>query len=263
MMIPLLMVLKNNSDYNIRLKMVDKKIALITGANKGIGFETAKRLAHMGFRVYIGSRNQSKGQIAIEKLNMEGFTDIFLLIIDVTDSKSVQNALTKFHEKEDRLDVLINNAAIGGDQPQSGSGVSLENLIRIFNTNFFGAIRVTQVFLPLMKKSPEPRIVNVSSELGSLAFQGSGSSAHFAKMLTGYSSSKTALNAFTVLLNSELSDTKFKINSVSPGLTATDLTSNNGGQTAEQASAIIVKYATLGNNGPSGEFFSSLGALPW
>jgi NAD(P)-dependent dehydrogenase (short-subunit alcohol dehydrogenase family) len=243
--------------------MKGKKIALVTGANKGIGFETARRLADLGYRVYLACRDQSKGKKAVDELHQFGLTDTFLLEVDVAVPSSVTEAVKTFSERESKLDVLINNAAIGGDQPQPASGIPLENLIAIFNTNFFGAVRITQALIPLLRNSTNARIVNVSSELGSLSFQHRDSTSYYARNLMGYSASKTALNAFTIMLNAELGSERFKINSVTPGLTSTDLTNNAGGHSAEHAASIIVQYAKIDDHGPSGEFFSQNGNVLW
>jgi len=159
------------------------------------------------------------------------------------------------------LDVLINNAAISGGADQGFSTGNMENLRKVFETNFFGAVQTTQQFLGLLKKSTEPVIVNVSSELGSLTVHSSTLNPNY-KIFDAYSSSKTALNAFTVMLANELRDANFKINSVSPGYTATDLNQHRGTQTVEQGAKFIVKYATLGIDGPTGGFFREE-EIPW
>jgi NAD(P)-dependent dehydrogenase (short-subunit alcohol dehydrogenase family) len=243
--------------------MNSKKNVLITGANKGIGFETAKRMAGMGYQVYLGCRDPEKGKKALENLQETETNTVSLIELNVTDIQSIQAAFTLINEVDGKLDVLINNAATGGVQPQTAAGVPLENLYEIFDTNYFGVIRVTQVFLPLLMRSDAPRIVNVSSELASLTFHSSESSGYFGRNLMGYSSSKTALNAYTIMLNNEIKNPNFKINSVSPGLTSTDLTGNTGGRSAEQASEIITEFATLDNDGPSGGFFGIGGRLSW
>jgi NAD(P)-dependent dehydrogenase (short-subunit alcohol dehydrogenase family) len=238
-------------------------IALITGANKGIGLSTAKQLLAMGYHVYLGARDESKGEIVIDQLNAMGFSEVSLLEVDVSDSASVENAVKRFASLENRLDVLVNNAAIGGEQPQQTSSIQMNLLREVLETNYFGAVRVTQAFLPLMFNSDNPRIVNVSSELGSLAFQSQTRSEYYAKNLMAYSTSKVVLNAFTIMLANELHSNAFKINCVSPGFTATDLTGNSGPQTPDEAARIIVKYATLSKDGPSGQFFGIDGQLPW
>jgi NAD(P)-dependent dehydrogenase (short-subunit alcohol dehydrogenase family) len=244
--------------------MKDKSlIALVTGANKGIGFATVKQLVELGYQVYLGARDEAKGRAAVNKLNAEGFSKVAPLLVDVADAESVVKAAAKFASLEDHLDVLINNAAIGGQQPQTASTINPSLLKEVFETNYFGAVFVTQAFLPFLRKSEIPRVVNVSSELGSLGYHMQSRSEYFAKNLMAYSSSKAALNSYTVMLANELQNTKFKINSVTPGFTATDLNNFTGTRTPEEAANIIAKYATLPSNGPSGQFFGGSGRMPW
>ena len=230
------------------------KTVLITGANKGIGFETAKQLAQLGYFVYLGSRDKTRGLDAINKLKDLGISNVELIEIDVTDINSIKQAKQELETKIEVLDVLVNNAAISGGADQGFLTGKMENLRNVFETNFFGAIQTTQQFIPLLQKSKEPVIVNVSSELGSLTVHSSTLNPNY-KIFDAYSSSKTALNAFTVMLAHELRDANFKINSVSPGYTATDLNQHRGTQTVEQGAKFIVKYATLGIDGPTGGFF--------
>ena len=238
------------------------KTVLITGANKGIGFETAKQLAQLGCYVYVGSRDKSRGIDAVEKLKMQGINNVDCIEIDVTNINSIKSARKELESKVKQLDVLINNAGIGGGQAQNLSTGEIENLRKVFDTNFFGAVQTTQQFIPLLKKSNEPRIVNVSSGLGSLTIHSSTQNPNYA-IYDAYSCSKTALNAFTVLLAKEFRNTNFKINSVTPGYTATDLNHFQGTQTPEQAAKVIVKYATVDNDGPTGKFFSDDGEIDW
>ncbi|MDC8103932.1 SDR family oxidoreductase [Chryseobacterium sp. PTM-20240506] len=238
------------------------KTVLITGANKGIGFETTRQLAKLGYHVYLGCRSRSHGTEAVEKLNAEGFNNVDLLEIDVTDLRSIQSARKELESSIDHLDVLINNAGIAGKQPQNISSCEMENLRGIFETNFFGAVQTTQELVNLLKKSDEPRIVNVSSQLASLEIQNSSQNPNH-RIYDAYSASKTALNAFTVLLAREFDGTNFKINSVEPGYTATDLNNFMGTQSPKQAAEIIVKYATLDKEGPTGSFFRKDGKVAW
>jgi NAD(P)-dependent dehydrogenase (short-subunit alcohol dehydrogenase family) len=240
-----------------------KKTALITGANKSIGFETARQLLAQGYFVYIGSRDRNRGNEAIEQLKAEGYTDAEVLVIDVADAASVTQAAKELSEKISNLDVLINNAGIPGAYPQDASTTTQENIRTVFDTNFFGVIQTTQAFLPLLKKSDAPRIVNVSSDLGSLGNQTNPEYRHYEVKLTAYCSSKTALNAYTVMLAYELRDTNFKVNSVNPGYTATDFNNHTGYKTVEEAAEPIAKYATIGSDGPTGKFFSDFGETPW
>ena len=237
------------------------KTVLITGANKGIGFETAKQLAQLGYFVYLGSREKIKGLEAIKELKASGISNVSWIQIDVTDIHSVQQAKQELETSIGALDVLINNAGIAGEQPQSMSAGKMENLRKIFETNFFGAVQTTQQFIPLLKKSDEPVIINVSSELGSLTLHNSTQNPNYG-IYDAYSSSKTALNAFTVLLANEMRNTNFKINSVSPGYTATDLNQHQGTQTVEQGAKYIVNIATSGKDIVTGQFFRE-DQIPW
>jgi NAD(P)-dependent dehydrogenase (short-subunit alcohol dehydrogenase family) len=238
------------------------KTVLITGANKGIGFETARQLAQLGYFVYLGSRDKIKGLDALEKLKALGTNNVDYIEIDATDIDSIKKAKQELESKIDVLDVLINNAGISGGQPQNMSSLEIENLRKVFDTNFFGAVQTTQEFIPLLKKSGEPRIVNVSSGLGSLTVHSTTQNLNFA-LYDAYSCSKTALNAFTVMLANEYSDTNFKINSVTPGYTATDLNQHKGTQTVEQGAKVIVKYATVDNSGPTGKFLKEDDEIDW
>lgn len=238
------------------------KTVLITGANKGIGFETAKQLAQSGYFVYLGSRDKVKGIDAIKILKDSGISNIELVELDVSDTDSIKSARKELESKTDALDVLINNAGIPGTQPQNISSIKIEDLRKVFDTNFFGAMQTTQEFIPLLKKSNEPVIVNVSSGLGSLTIHSNTQNSNF-EIYDAYSCSKTALNAFTVMLANEFRNTNFKINSVTPGYTATNLNNFKGTQTVEHAAKIIVKYATLDKDGPTGKFFSEAGEVDW
>jgi NAD(P)-dependent dehydrogenase (short-subunit alcohol dehydrogenase family) len=241
----------------------DSLIALVTGANKGIGLSITKQLLAIGYHVYLGARDEARGQEAIKQLNQLGFSKVSLLVIDVTDSSSVTNARTRFATLESSLNVLVNNAAIGGIQPQQASVINMDLLRDVLESNYFAAVQVTQAFLPLMFSALNPRIVNVSSELGSLSYHSRTKAEVYARQLMAYSTSKVALNSFTVMLANELQHTPFKINSVTPGFTKTDLTNYTGSQTPDEAARVIVKYATLPPDGPSGQFFGSDGHIPW
>ncbi|QCR21506.1 SDR family oxidoreductase [Pontibacter sp. SGAir0037] len=245
------------------------KSALITGANKGIGFETAKQLLQKGFYVYLGSRDLENGRKAVEKLKSEGLTNAESIPLDVTDDNSVKAAREKIGLKTDVLDVLINNAGInGGEPPYTALEAKTEQFMAAFNTNVFGVARVTQAFIYLLRKSAEPRIVNVSTSVGSLSLQSDPSwpAYNYAKYAV-YGASKAAMNMYTVQLAYELRDTAFKINAVCPGYTKTDFTNYNGGA-VEEAGKRIVKYALIDQNGPTGKFFSEetnpeTGEIPW
>jgi NAD(P)-dependent dehydrogenase (short-subunit alcohol dehydrogenase family) len=244
------------------------KTALITGANKGIGFETAKQLLQKGFYVYIGSRNLENGLQTVEKLKALNLTDVEAIQIDVTDDNSVKDARTEIGNKTHALDVLINNAGINGGSPYTALEARTDQFLAAFNTNVFGVARVTQAFIDLLKKSPEPRIVMVSSSVGSLTLQSDPNwlAYNFAKYAV-YGSSKAALNMFTIHLAYELRDTAFKVNAVCPGYTKTDFTNYNGGE-VEEAAKRIVKYALLDKDGVTGKFISeetnpTTGEIAW
>ncbi len=243
--------------------MTEQKVALVTGANKGIGFETAKQLAKLGHFVFLGCRNQQNGQKAVSELKNIGCTNVEAVELDVTKSATIQSTADLIKSKCGRLDILVNNAGILGEMPQQASNNSIQNLKNIFETNFFGAVQTTQLLLNLLKQSASPRIVNVSSDLGSLTQNNNPEYPFYEVKLLGYNSSKTALNALTVMLAYELKDTDFKVNSVNPGYTSTDLNGNTGTQSTTEAAKIIVEYATLDDNGPTGEFISGYGETPW
>jgi NAD(P)-dependent dehydrogenase (short-subunit alcohol dehydrogenase family) len=239
------------------------KTVLITGANKGIGFETARQMAGKGYRVFIAARDVVKGEEALQQLQQQGFDDIAFVQMDVTDSESIQKAYSTLASQVSSLDVLVNNAGISGAFPQHASSFPVDKVLEVFQTNFFGVIRVTQAFLPLLKLSAAPRIVNVSSGLGSLTKQSDPTSAFHAYRGIAYGPSKTALNAYTVALAYELRELPFKLNMVDPGYTATDLNNHSGHKTVEAAAKPIVHYATLGGDGPTGRFFNEQGEVPW
>ena len=243
------------------------KTALITGANKSIGFETARQLLQQGYYVYVGSRDIKKGEEAVSQLKLEGLNNLAPIEIDVDNIESIQAAGTLLSKKINVLDVLINNAGISG-----AMHTALEtdiNLFRqVFETNFFGVITVTQTFIDLLKQSPAPRIVNVTSGLGSLTLHSDPSWKYYGVKPAGYVSSKAALNAYTILLANNLLNTPFKVNAVDPGYTATDFNHHSGPGTVPDAAARVVKAATLGPDGPTGQFFSDdnapeTGISPW
>ena len=243
------------------------KTVLITGANKGIGLETAKQLLEKGFYVYLGSRKLENGYQAVEKLKSEGFTNVETVQLDVTDEDSVKKAYEEISDKTTVLDVLINNAGISGIA-QNTTEASTKNFKNVYETNVYGVVRVTTIFLDLLKKSEEPRIVNVSSNMGSLTLQSDPNyHAYDYKTLAAYASSKSALNMFTVHLAYELKNTAFKVNAVCPGYTQTDFTNYQGGS-IENAGKRIIKYALIDQDGPTGKFFSEevkteTGEIPW
>lgn len=237
------------------------KNVLITGANKGIGFETARQLAQLDYFVFIGSRNKKNGEEAVNKLKAMGISQVDALEIDVTDISSITKAGQELASKIDVLDVLINNAGIAGQLPQNASMVDMDNLRQIFDTNFFGVVQTAQQFLPLLKESKAPIIINVSSELGSLTTHIQTQNPNYLKY-DAYSCSKTALNAFTVMLAGELKNTHIKVNSATPGHSATDLNQHSGTQTAEQGAKFIVNCITTEKATVSGKFFKEE-EIPW
>ena len=231
------------------------KSALVTGANKGIGFEVARLLAQKGFFVYLGSRSLASGLAAVEKLKAAGFGDVEAVQLDVTDAASVDAARILIGQKTESLDLLINNAGISGGFPQAALTSSIDQFKSVYDTNVFGVIRVTQAFIDLLKNSNEPRIVNVSTAMASLTLAADLDSNYYNRMVV-YQSSKVALNMYTVNLAYELKDTAFKVNAVCPGYTQTDFTGHQGTSTVEQAGQRIFKYAIIDQDGPTGEFFS-------
>ncbi|MBO3270247.1 SDR family oxidoreductase [Hymenobacter defluvii] len=233
------------------------KTVLITGANRSIGLETARQLAAQGYFIYLGSRSLENGNEAVAQLKAEGLTNVEPIQIDVADLTSIQAARAELGQKLDSLDVLINNAGINGAMPQAAATADTQIIRDVFDTNFFGVINVTQTFLDLLRQSEAPRIVNVTSGLGSLTMHSDPSWKYYAVKLGAYGPSKTALNAYTVVLAYELRDTPFKVNAVDPGYTATDFNQHSGPGTVEDAAKIIAKYATIGADGPTGKFFSN------
>jgi NAD(P)-dependent dehydrogenase (short-subunit alcohol dehydrogenase family) len=243
------------------------KTALITGANKSIGFEVARQLAQNGIFVYIGSRNLQNGEAAVEKLKAEGLNDVAAIQLDVTNDESVKAARAELGEKVDALDILINNAGISGGMPQTALAYPVEGIKEVFETNLYGVVRVMQAFIDLVQKAPEPRIVNVTSGLGSLTLASDPASPYYHVKGSAYHVSKTALNMYTVVLAYELRDTPAKVNAVDPGYTKTDFNNNQGFGTVEDAAARIVKYALIDKDGPSGKYFAEQvfpdGECPW
>lgn len=232
------------------------KIALITGANKGIGYETARQLLQKEYFVYLGSRNIENGDSAVAQLRLEGYQNVDAIAIDVTSDQSVQSAQALLENKISGLDVLINNAGINGGAPFEVLVASNEQFQNVFDTNVFGVARVTKALINLLKKADNGRIVNVSSSVGSLTLQQDNSwpAYDYAKYAV-YAASKAALNMLTVQLAYELKDTVIKVNSVCPGYTKTDFTGQVGGDVSVAAGRII-QYAMLDAAGPTGKFIS-------
>ena len=227
------------------------KTALITGANKSIGFEAARQLLQHGYYVYLGSRDAHNGQQAVDQLKAEGLSQVEPLLIDVTNSDSIAAARTALGQKTKVLDVLINNAGILGSMSQPALTSSIDMIKGVFDTNVFGVIEVTQSFIDLLRESPAPRIVNVTSGLGSLTLHNDPSWKYYAVKGAAYQPSKAALNAYTIMLAYELRDTPFKVNAVDPGYTATDFNHHSGPGSVQDAAARLVKAAMLGPDGPT------------
>jgi NAD(P)-dependent dehydrogenase (short-subunit alcohol dehydrogenase family) len=238
------------------------RIALVTGANKGIGFEVARQLGKRGLTVYVGARDSGRGAAAAEKLRAEGLAARFVEL-DVLREETIRAAAATIEAAHGRFDVLVNNAGIAdrGDGPPSEA--DLDAIRRILLTNFVGPLAVVQAMLPLLLRSPAGRIVNVSSGLGSLANCGDPARDAARLKYFGYSASKAALNMLTVQLAFELRDTPIKVNSACPGYTATDLNDHQGTQTVEEGAAEPVRLALLPADGPTGGYFSSAGPFPW
>ncbi|WP_018343718.1 SDR family NAD(P)-dependent oxidoreductase [Cytophaga aurantiaca] len=244
------------------------KTALVTGANKSIGFEVAKQLAQQGMYVYLGSRTLENGIEAVNKLKAEGITNVEAIQLDVTNDASVKQARSAIGKKTTSLDILINNAGIYGGYPQAALDATAEQFKVAFDANVFGVARVTQAFIDLLKKSSEPRIINVSSSQGSITLHSDPSYKYYDYKGAVYLSSKAALNMYTVVLAYELKDTLFKVNAVCPGYTKTDFNEHRGPGTVEEAGKRIVKYALIDKDGPTGKFFSEennpeTGEIPW
>ena len=253
--------------------MTTSKSALVTGANKGIGREIARRLATIGFKVWLGARDAERGTAAAQALAAEGL-DVHWLGIDVTNDESVAAAANAVGAEASCLDVLVNNAGIAakylesltpdGRYDLSPSRERVPDIQATYDVNVFGPIRVTQAFLPLLLAAPAARIVMVSSHAGSF---GRGAldptSASYATNLMGYSSSKTALNAITVAFAKELAPQGVKVNAAAPGYTATDLNGHGGHRAVQQAAEIVVRLATLDADGPTAGYFDDEGPVPW
>ncbi len=241
---------------------------LITGANRSIGLETAKQLSEKGLFVYLGSRNLEKGEEVVKKLHEKGFQNIRAIEIDVTHPESISKAKKIVENEQGKLDILINNAGILGVNPQTATETSVKDIQNVFDTNFFGVINVTQAFLPLLKKSESPRISNITSGLGSLTLHSDPNWKYYHVKSAAYGPSKSALNAYTIVLAYELKDLPFKVNVIDPGYTATDFNAHSGPGSVESAASFIIKHTLTDENGPTGQYFSNdiedeIGISPW
>jgi NAD(P)-dependent dehydrogenase (short-subunit alcohol dehydrogenase family) len=234
------------------------KIALITGANKGIGYETARLLAGQGVTALVGARDEGRGRAAAERLGQP------YVRIDVTDEESVSAAAKWIEAEYGALDILVNNAGIAGDLARTvPSTIPARALREVYETNVFGVVTVTNAMLPLLRRSPAGRIVNVSSGLGSVSLASAPDGPYAHATFLAYNSSKSALNMITVLYARELRNTPIKVNAADPGYCATDLNSHTGLRTAEQGAAIAVRLATLDEDGPTAGYLSDDGTVPW
>jgi NAD(P)-dependent dehydrogenase (short-subunit alcohol dehydrogenase family) len=243
------------------MELFEGDIALISGANKGIGYEIARGLGAKKITVLVGARDEARGQAAAAKLKAEG-ADTRFVKLDVTDRETVRHAAEWIEKEFGRLDILINNAGIAewGFTP---SNVDLAKVREVYETNFFGPVALIQGMLPLLKKSRHGRIVNVSSSLGSLTLSSDPNSPFAGFLALGYNTSKSALNSMTIQFAKELKDTPIKVNAICPGYCATDLNRNSGPRSAAQGAVAAIQYATIGADGPTGGYFNDEGRVPW
>ncbi|MGW1741739.1 SDR family oxidoreductase [Nocardia sp. NPDC001965] len=248
-------------------------IALITGANRGIGFETARLLAERGATVLIGARDSGRGRAAAEKLAAGG-GDARFLRLDVTDADSIAVAASGIDTEFGHLDILVNNAGIPGrlDGDGTPSATTPDTLREVFETNVFGPVAVTNAMLPLLRRATAARIVNTSSEVGSMALAADPDGPLWPMAAITYPTSKTALTMITLMYAKELRDTAIKVNAANPGYCATDFNGNTGFRTAAQGAEPVVHLATLPDDGPTGQFWgyrwgaadsAEYGPLPW
>ena len=245
-----------------------QKIAFITGGNRGLGFQTALDLKDSGVKVVIGSRNLAQGEEAVKKLRAAG-VDADVLQFDITKSADYKSAYDYFDSRYGRLDILVNNAGIAagkfpGTGPEhSAAQVPIELLHKVFETNFFALVALTNVLLPLLRKSAAGRIVNLSSILGSLTLHADPKSPIYDAKSFAYDASKTALNAYTVHLAYELRNTKIKVNSAHPGWVKTDMGGEQAPMELSEGGKTSAALATLPEDGASGGYFHQGNALPW
>ncbi|NIZ91405.1 SDR family oxidoreductase [Kineococcus rubinsiae] len=243
--------------------MDEKRTALVTGANKGIGYEIAAGLGALGYRVGVGARDEARREEAVAGLREAG-VDAFGVPMDVTDDASVTAAAELIAERYGRLDALVNNAGITGGPAQQPSTADLDVIRTVVETNVIGVVRVTNALLPLLRRAPSPRIVNVSSGVGSLTRQsGPGGETTTGPVAVAYAPSKTFLNAVTLQYVKELAGTNILINCACPGFVATDLNGFRGVRSPQQGAATAIRLATLPDGGPTGGFFEDAGVVPW
>lgn len=245
--------------------MAAEKVAFITGGNKGLGLETARQLGKLGIRVVIGSRDLSNGKSAVEKLKADG-VDAEAVKFDITQAADYKEVYKHLEQKYGKLDILVNNAGVSKENFMGGnqtSSTSAEVLHETFDTNFFGVVQLTQTLLPLIRKAPAGRIVNLSSILGSLALHADPNSPIYNAKAFAYDASKAALNSFTVHLAHELKDTKIKVNSAHPGWVKTDMGTDAAPMEIPEGAKTSVALATLPDDGPTGAYIHLGNPLPW
>ncbi len=236
-------------------------LALITGANKGIGLETARQLGKLGIVILLGARDRERGRRAVETLCAEG-VQARPIVLDVTDQSTIEAAAAQIEREFGKLDILVNNAGIFIEK-QPAIHCQVENLRRTFETNFFGAFAVTKALLPLIRKAEAGRIVNLASDLASLGNTSDPAWALYEYVYFAYASSKVAIIAMTVALAKDLRNTPIKVNSADPGFTATDMNGHTGPKKPEDAALVPVRLATLPPDGPTGGYFDENGPVPW
>jgi NAD(P)-dependent dehydrogenase (short-subunit alcohol dehydrogenase family) len=239
-----------------------EKIALITGANKGIGFEIARQLGEQGNVVLVGARDEVRGKQAADSLAGRGIA-VEPLRIDVTDATSAADAAIQIERRYGRLDILVNNAGISGGFTGAPSEATADDMRKVYETNVFGVVSVTNAMLALLRRSAAGRIVNMSSHVGSLTLNSDPGSPFAGLNMIAYQSSKTALNAITVAYAKELRGTPIKVNAAYPGVVATDINHHQGHRTPAAGAVIAVRLALLDDTGPSGACLSEDGAVPW
>jgi NAD(P)-dependent dehydrogenase (short-subunit alcohol dehydrogenase family) len=243
--------------------MSSKKIALVTGANKGIGFETARQLGQKGITVLVGARDDAKARQAAEKLGNDGI-DAHGVLIDLNDDASIRKAAAQIERDYGRLDILVNNAGVMlDDAGKKPSEQSLEVWRKTFETNLFGLIATTQALLPLLHKSDAGRIVNLSSILGSIHLHSTPGSPTYDTKMAAYNVSKSAVNAFTVQLAYELKDTPMKVNAAHPGWVKTEMGGEGATMEISDGAKTSVALATIGADGPNGAYLHMGETLPW
>ena len=238
-----------------------KKTALITGANKGIGFEVARQIARNGWTVLVAARNEELGEQAVARLQADGL-DVHFVRIDLDEHHTATTASEAIRAQFGKLDLLVNNAGISGKADGPPSKASLADVETVMRTNFVGSVAVTQAMLPLLQKAGRAQIINVSSELGCISPQNDPAWKYFPVKVLAYCASKAALNMLTVQLAYEFRDANISVNSVNPGYTATDLNGHSGPQTVEEGASEIVRLALL-DTPPTGKFLETSGDLPW